>query len=51
MASRVTVISGDLANPQTIEILERIGQPYLLKPFKTHELLAHIEKNAGGGQA
>jgi PAS domain S-box-containing protein len=46
MAARVTVISGDLANPQTVEILERIGQPYLLKPFKTHELLAHIEKNA-----
>jgi len=32
--------------PQTVEILERIGQPYLLKPFKTAELLAHIEKNA-----
>jgi CheY-like chemotaxis protein len=46
MAARVTVISGDLANPQTIEILERIGQPYLLKPFKTQDLLAHIEKNA-----
>ncbi len=46
LAVRVTVISGDLANPQTVEILERIGQPYLLKPFKTAELLAHIEKNA-----
>ncbi len=46
MAARVTIISGDLANPQTIEILERIGQPYLLKPFKTAELLAYIEKNA-----
>jgi len=46
LAKRVTVISGDLANPQTVEILERIGQPYLLKPFKTHELMAHIEKNA-----
>ena len=46
MAAKVTVISGDLANPQTVEILERIGQPYLLKPFKTHELLAHIEDNA-----
>ena len=50
LAPRVTVISGDLANPQTVEILERIGQPYLLKPFKTHELLAHIEKNASSGQ-
>lgn len=46
MASKVTVISGDLANPQTVEILERIGQPYLLKPFKTHELLRHILENA-----
>ena len=46
MASKVTVISGDLANPQTVEILERIGQPYLLKPFKTAELLKHIEDNA-----
>ncbi|MGD8329820.1 MAG: response regulator, partial [Acidobacteriota bacterium] len=46
MATRVTVISGDLVNPQTLETLERIGQPYLLKPFKTHELLAYIEKNA-----
>ena len=46
MASKVTVISGDLANPRTIEILERIGQPYLLKPFKTSELLKHIEDNA-----
>jgi len=47
LATKVTVISGDLGNPQTIEILERIGQPYLLKPFKAHELLAHIEDNAG----
>ncbi|MCH7826106.1 MAG: response regulator, partial [Acidobacteria bacterium] len=46
MATKVTVISGDLANPRTLEILERMGQPYLLKPFKTHELLAHIEANA-----
>lgn len=46
MATKVTVISGDLGNPQTVEILERMGQPYLLKPFKAHELLAHIEKNA-----
>ena len=46
MATRVTVISGDLANPRTVEILERIGQPYLLKPFKAHELLVHIEANA-----
>ncbi len=46
LATKVTVISGDLANPQTIEILERIGQPYLLKPFKTAELLQHIEDNA-----
>ena len=51
MATRVTIISGDLANPQTVEILERIGQPYLLKPFKTAELLAHIEKNAGSSVA
>jgi signal transduction histidine kinase len=48
MASKVTVISGDLANPQTVEILERIGQPYLLKPFKTAELLKHIEDLASG---
>jgi len=46
MATKVTVISGDFANPRTVEILERIGQPYLLKPFKTHDLLAHIEANA-----
>ena len=46
MASKVTVISGDLANPQTVKILERIGQPYLLKPFKTAELLKQIEDNA-----
>ena len=46
MATKVTVISGDVANPRTVEILERIGQPYLLKPFKTHELLAHVEANA-----
>ncbi len=47
MANKVTLISGDLGNPQTVEILERIGRPYLLKPFKAHELLAHIEKSAG----
>ena len=47
MATKVTLISGDLGNPQTVEILERIGQPYLLKPFKAIELLAQIEKSAG----
>ena len=46
LAPRVTIISGDLANPQTVETLERIGQPYLLKPFKIEDLLRQIEKNA-----
>ncbi len=50
MATKVTVISGDLANPRTLETLERIGRPYLLKPFKTQELLAQIEKSAGEGE-
>lgn len=43
MAARVTVISGDFANPRTLETLERIGQPYLMKPFKSQQLLEHIE--------
>lgn len=44
LASRVTVISGDFANPETGEILDRIGQPFLLKPFDLRELLALVER-------
>ena len=46
LAERVTVISGDLANPQTAEIIERMGQPYLVKPFDLDELLEKVEATA-----
>lgn len=43
MASRVTIISGDFANPHTAATLERIGRPYLMKPFQSRQLLDHVE--------
>jgi PAS domain S-box-containing protein len=43
LADRVIVISGDIANPQTVEILERMGRPFLLKPFDLDELLRVVD--------
>jgi CheY-like chemotaxis protein len=43
LAEQVIVISGDIANPDTVEILERMGRPFLLKPFALDDLLRIID--------
>jgi PAS domain S-box-containing protein len=43
LANRVIIISGDIANPDTVEILERIGRPFLLKPFDLDDLLQIVD--------
>jgi CheY-like chemotaxis protein len=43
LADRVIVISGDIANPDTVEILERMGRPFLLKPFDLDDLLRVVD--------
>ena len=42
LEDRVIVISGDVANPETQEIIDRMGMPYLVKPFDLDELLGLV---------
>ena len=49
LANRVIVISGDMANPETVEILERMDRPFLLKPFDLDELLQIVDGFARDG--
>ncbi|MFQ5745296.1 MAG: ATP-binding protein, partial [Acidobacteriota bacterium] len=46
LAERVIVISGDVANPDTPQTIERMGRPFLLKPFDLDELEQLIERSA-----
>jgi len=43
LADQVIVISGDIANPDTVEILKRMGRPFLPKPFDLDELLQLVD--------
>ncbi len=43
LAEQVIVISGDIANPDTVEILERMDRPFLLKPFDLDDLLRIVD--------
>lgn len=43
LADRVVVITGDLASEETLEIVENMGRPFLVKPFDLDELLRLIE--------
>jgi CheY-like chemotaxis protein len=50
LAESCVVISGDIASPETSEILDRMGTPFLLKPFDLDELLSivHSFRDATG---
>ncbi len=50
LADRVIVISGDSANPETAQILARMGKPFLLKPFDLDELLRIVDGSAEDGE-
>lgn len=43
-ARRVVFFSGDVVSPQTTAFLNRIGLPFLVKPFTVRELTTFVEK-------
>ena len=47
LSSRLILITGDTANRETFELLERSGTPCVEKPFRAHELIAVVEKVLG----
>jgi CheY-like chemotaxis protein len=43
-ARRVVFFSGDVVNPQTTAFLNRVGLPFLVKPFTIKELVDFVEQ-------
>ena len=44
ISRRVIFMTGSVMESQTIALLERSGQPYLLKPFRPADLVSKIEE-------
>jgi two-component system NtrC family sensor kinase len=47
LASRIVFITGDVANDETVTILQRTGAPCVEKPFRVRQFLSVIEKTMG----
>lgn len=47
LASRVIFITGDLANPETLLLLQRAGAPCIEKPVRLKRLLAIVAETIG----
>lgn len=47
LVSRVIFVTGDIANENTMAVLQRTGAPCIEKPFRVQQLLAAIEKTFG----
>ena len=47
LASHIIFITGDMANRETVELLEQSGTPFVEKPFRVHQLMAAVEKTIG----
>jgi two-component system NtrC family sensor kinase len=47
LASRIVFITGDVANDETVAILQRTGAPCVEKPFRVRQFLSVIEKTMG----
>jgi CheY-like chemotaxis protein len=47
LASRVVFITGDIANEETVAILEKTGAPCVEKPFRVQQFIAVVEQTMG----
>lgn len=47
LCSRVILISGDTANPETQTLVERSGIPCIEKPFRVQQFISIVEKTFG----
>jgi DNA-binding NtrC family response regulator len=47
LASRIVFITGDVANDETVETLQRTGAPCVEKPFRVQQFIAVVEKTFG----
>jgi len=50
LASRLVFITGDVANQETVDTLQRTGAPCVEKPFRVHQFIAVVEKTMGKAQ-
>jgi DNA-binding NtrC family response regulator len=47
LASRLVFITGDIANEETVNTLQRTGAPCVEKPFRVKQFISVIEKTMG----
>lgn len=47
LSSRIILISGDTANPETQRFLETSGTPCIEKPFRVHTFISVVETTFG----
>jgi CheY-like chemotaxis protein len=47
LVSRIVFITGDIANEETVAILEKTGAPCVEKPFRVQQFISVIEKTMG----
>lgn len=47
LASRIVFITGDIANEETVETLEKTGAPCVEKPFRVQQFMSIVDKTLG----
>ena len=47
LASRIIFITGDIANEETVETLQKTGAPCVEKPFRVQQFISVVEKTFG----
>ncbi|HEV2717701.1 MAG TPA: response regulator, partial [Terriglobales bacterium] len=47
LAARIVFITGDIANEETVETLQKTGAPCVEKPFRVQQFISVIEKIMG----
>jgi FixJ family two-component response regulator len=47
LASRLVFITGDIANEETVAILQKTGAPCVEKPFLVQEFISVVQKTMG----
>jgi CheY-like chemotaxis protein len=47
LAGKVVFITGDIANEETAETLQRTGAPCVEKPFRVHDFISVVEQTMG----
>lgn len=48
LSSRVIFMTGSVMGGETMTFLEGSGRPYLLKPFRSEELMVKVRESLGG---